>query len=151
MVFVTPWSVPQMLTFSSVMAARTAGDPAGVCVATIAGRIVNYNATFAEMVGYANEELKDRELRDVLERAAALDEIRRKLEDTPTVRGQEIELRISTMPTALSEARIVLYLAAFFGVSGIWRRGSICVSGNRNFRISNPSLGSLMLPPSVPR
>lgn len=68
-------------------------NAAGVCLATFAGRIINCNATFADMVGYSMAELTNRELRDVFERPAALDEIRRSLEGTPTVRGVEIEMR----------------------------------------------------------
>jgi diguanylate cyclase (GGDEF)-like protein/PAS domain S-box-containing protein len=68
-------------------------NAAGVCVATISGRIINCNATFADMVGYAADELKNRELRDVFERAAAVEDIRRQLDETPTVRGLEIEMR----------------------------------------------------------
>lgn len=68
-------------------------NAAGVCLATISGRIINCNATFADMVGYSVDELKDRQLGDVLERASAVEEIRHQLEDTPTVRGLEIELR----------------------------------------------------------
>ena len=68
-------------------------NAAGVCLATISGRIINCNATFAGLVGYAADELKNRELRDVFERAAAVEDIRRQLEETPTVRGLEIEMR----------------------------------------------------------
>ncbi|HEX9493637.1 MAG TPA: diguanylate cyclase, partial [Thermoanaerobaculia bacterium] len=68
-------------------------NAAGVCLVTISGRIINCNATFADMVGYAADELKNRELRDVFERAAAVEDIRRRLEETPTVRGLEIEMR----------------------------------------------------------
>ena len=68
-------------------------NAAGVCLATISGRIIDCNATFADMVGYAADELKNRELRDVFERAPAVEEIRRQLDETPTVRGLEIEMR----------------------------------------------------------
>src|SRR5207245_7504975 len=68
-------------------------NAAGVCLLTISGRIVNCNATFAEMVGYAPEEMKNRDLHDVLERAAALEDIRRQLNETPTIRGLEIVMR----------------------------------------------------------
>ena len=68
-------------------------NAAGVCLTTIFGRILNCNATFAEMVGYSAEELKNRELRDVFERPAAVDEIRQQLDGTPTLRGVEIEMR----------------------------------------------------------
>jgi len=68
-------------------------NAAGVCLATIAGRIIDCNATFAEMVGYAVDELTNRELRDVFERVFATEEIWRQLEETPTVRGLEIDLR----------------------------------------------------------
>src|SRR5712691_6153328 len=61
-------------------------NAAGVCLATISGRILNCNATFADMVGYAADELKNRELRDVFfEGAAAVEDIRRQLDETPTV------------------------------------------------------------------
>ncbi len=68
-------------------------NAAGVCLATVSGRILSCNATFAGMAGSSVDELKNRELSDVLERASAVEEIRRRLEDTPTVRGLEIELR----------------------------------------------------------
>ncbi|MGZ8850194.1 MAG: EAL domain-containing protein [Thermoanaerobaculia bacterium] len=68
-------------------------NAAGVCLATISGRIIDCNATFADMVGYGADELKNRELRDVFERAPAVEEIRRQLDETPTVRGLEIEMR----------------------------------------------------------
>lgn len=68
-------------------------NAAGVCVATISGRIINCNATFAEMVGSGADELKNRELRDLFARDGVMENIRRQLEQTPTVRGLEIELR----------------------------------------------------------
>jgi len=68
-------------------------NAAGVCLATISGRIIDCNATFADMVGYAVDELTNRQLRDVFERASAAEEIRRQLDETPTLRGLEIELR----------------------------------------------------------
>ncbi|GAC1436008.1 MAG: hypothetical protein NVSMB68_08140 [Thermoanaerobaculia bacterium] len=68
-------------------------NAAGVCLATLSGRIIDCNATFADMVGYAEDELTNRELRDVCERPSAVEEIRRQLDGTPTVRGLEIEMR----------------------------------------------------------
>ena len=68
-------------------------NAAGVCLATISGRIVDCNATFADLVGYEVDELRDRDLRDVFKRVSAVDEIRRRLETTPTVRGVEIDMR----------------------------------------------------------
>jgi diguanylate cyclase (GGDEF)-like protein/PAS domain S-box-containing protein len=68
-------------------------NAAGVCLATTSGRIIDCNATFAEMVGGAVDDLAGRELRDLFGRLSAVDEIRRHLADTPTVRGLEIELR----------------------------------------------------------
>ncbi len=68
-------------------------NAAGVCLATISGRIIDCNSTFAEMVGYAVDELTNRELGDVFERVSAAEEIRRQLDETPTLRGLEIELR----------------------------------------------------------
>lgn len=68
-------------------------NAAGVCVASIAGRLINCNSTFAEMVGYTPEDLKNREFRDVFERAGAVDEIWQQFDATPTMRGREIELR----------------------------------------------------------
>ena len=68
-------------------------NAAGVCLATISGRIINCNATFAEMVGYAADELENRGLADVFGRADAVEDIRRQLDETPTVRGLEIEMR----------------------------------------------------------
>jgi diguanylate cyclase (GGDEF)-like protein/PAS domain S-box-containing protein len=68
-------------------------NAAGVCLATISGRIIDCNATFADMVGYGVDELANRELHDVLERTSAMEEIRKRLDETPTVRGLEIEMR----------------------------------------------------------
>ncbi len=68
-------------------------NAAGVCLATISGRIINCNSTFAEMVGYAIDELTNRELQDLFERVSVVEEIRRHLHETPTLRGLEIELR----------------------------------------------------------
>ena len=68
-------------------------NAAGVCLATISGRIVDCNATFADLVGYEVDELRNRDLRDVFKRVSAVDEIRRRLETTPTVRGVEIDMR----------------------------------------------------------
>ncbi len=68
-------------------------NAAGVCLATIDGRIIGCNATFGDMVGYPVDELKNRHLGDLLVGASALEEIRHRLEDIPTVRGVEIELR----------------------------------------------------------
>ncbi len=68
-------------------------NAAGVCVATIAGRVVDCNSTFAEMVGYSADELTNHNLDDVFARAGAAEKIRRNLDDTPTLRGLEIELK----------------------------------------------------------
>ncbi|HET7711607.1 MAG TPA: PAS domain-containing protein, partial [Thermoanaerobaculia bacterium] len=68
-------------------------NAAGVCLATASGKILDCNATFAEMVGYPVEELTKRELGDVFQRPAAVEEIRRHLDGTPTVRGLEIEMK----------------------------------------------------------
>ncbi|HUJ13517.1 MAG TPA: EAL domain-containing protein [Thermoanaerobaculia bacterium] len=68
-------------------------NAAGVCLATVAGRIVDCNATFGEIIGYAPDELSNRELHDLLQRPEALDEVRAKLEHTPTLRGVEFEMR----------------------------------------------------------
>ncbi len=68
-------------------------NAAGVCLATISGRIISCNATFADMVGYGVNELAGRDLRDVFERTSAVEDIRRRLEETPTVRGLEMEMR----------------------------------------------------------
>ena len=68
-------------------------NAAGVCLTTVAGRIVDCNATFAAMAGYEMEELKDRELATVLERATAVEEMRLQLEQSATVRGLEIEIK----------------------------------------------------------
>ncbi|HUP46530.1 MAG TPA: EAL domain-containing protein, partial [Thermoanaerobaculia bacterium] len=68
-------------------------NAAGVCLAAISGRIIDCNATLAGMVGYAPEELRNRDLGDLFERAAAMDEIRGRLDETPAVRGLEIEMR----------------------------------------------------------
>jgi diguanylate cyclase (GGDEF)-like protein/PAS domain S-box-containing protein len=70
-------------------------NAAGVCLATASGQILDCNATFADMVGYPVEELTKRELGDVFQRPAAVDEIRRHLDGTPTVRGLEIEMKRS--------------------------------------------------------
>jgi len=68
-------------------------NAAGVCLATISGRIINCNATFAGMVGRTTDELTNSELRDVFERTSAVEDMRRRLDDTPTVRGLEIVMR----------------------------------------------------------
>ncbi|HEX9160226.1 MAG TPA: EAL domain-containing protein [Thermoanaerobaculia bacterium] len=68
-------------------------NAAGVCLATISGHIINCNPTFADMVGLRVDELANRDLRDVFARASAVEEIRNRLEETPTVRGVEIEMR----------------------------------------------------------
>jgi diguanylate cyclase (GGDEF)-like protein/PAS domain S-box-containing protein len=68
-------------------------NAAGVCLASVSGRIISSNATFAAMVGHEAEELAGRDLGEVLDRASALEEIQRRLDETPTVRGLEIELR----------------------------------------------------------
>ena len=68
-------------------------NAAGVCLATSAGRIIDSNATFADMVGYSISELADRDLHDVFERSSAVEQIRRDLDETPTVRGVEISMR----------------------------------------------------------
>ncbi|HKB80028.1 MAG TPA: EAL domain-containing protein [Thermoanaerobaculia bacterium] len=68
-------------------------NAAGVCLMTITGRIINCNITFAETAGVPVDEMKNRELRELCDRPAALEEMRRQLEATPTVRGLEIALR----------------------------------------------------------
>lgn len=68
-------------------------NAAGVCLATTGGRILSCNAAFATMIGCAPDELKNGELRDVLQGRTGMDEIQRKLEQTATVRGLELELR----------------------------------------------------------
>ncbi|HVS30060.1 MAG TPA: EAL domain-containing protein [Thermoanaerobaculia bacterium] len=68
-------------------------NAAGVCLATLSGRIIDCNATFAEMTGYEADQLRNRNLGEVLARTAAVEEIRRHLDETPTVRGLEIEMR----------------------------------------------------------
>jgi diguanylate cyclase (GGDEF)-like protein/PAS domain S-box-containing protein len=68
-------------------------NAAGVCLATATGQIIDCNSTFAGMVGLDIEALRNRELREFFDRAGAFDEIRRQLDDTPTMRGVEIELR----------------------------------------------------------
>ncbi len=68
-------------------------NAAGVCLATFAGRIIDCNSTFAEMTGYPIGELTGRDLGEVFDRASDSEEIRRRLEATPTVRGMEIDLR----------------------------------------------------------
>ena len=68
-------------------------NAAGVCLAEISGRLISCNATFAGMVGYTVEELADRQIRDVFERPSTLEDIRRRLAETPTVSGMEIDMR----------------------------------------------------------
>ena len=68
-------------------------NAAAVCLVTIHGRIIDCNATFGAMVGIQAEELRGRQLGDVLEDPSTLDDVRRRLDITPTVRGIEIEMR----------------------------------------------------------
>ena len=84
-------------------------NAAGVCLAAVAGPIIDSNATFAAMVGSDMEQMKKRDLRDVFDRSATLDEILHKLEDTPTLRGEEIELRHAdgTRVSALANLSLV--------------------------------------------
>jgi diguanylate cyclase (GGDEF)-like protein/PAS domain S-box-containing protein len=67
-------------------------NAAGVCLASLAGRIVDCNATFAEMAGTTADELTHRELHELLASRSALEAIRLRLEETPTLRGLELEL-----------------------------------------------------------
>ncbi len=83
-------------------------NAAGVCLSTLSGRVIDCNATFAEMVGYTVEELTNRELGDVLRRVSALEDIRRLLGETPTVRGLEIELRHRSGERVLALANVSL-------------------------------------------
>ncbi|HVF41240.1 MAG TPA: diguanylate cyclase, partial [Gemmatimonadaceae bacterium] len=68
-------------------------NAAGVCVATVSGRILNCNATFAEMVGRTADELKNCMVQDIFGPDDAAEAIQRQLATTPAVRGLEIELR----------------------------------------------------------
>lgn len=68
-------------------------NAAGVCLSTILGRIIDCNATFAEMLGYSPDELTNRNLGELFERRGASEEILRRLADSPTLRGVEVELR----------------------------------------------------------
>ncbi|HEU4521933.1 MAG TPA: EAL domain-containing protein [Thermoanaerobaculia bacterium] len=68
-------------------------NAAGVCLATIGGLIIDCNTTFAEMIGVAPDALRNRDLREVFDRASALEEMRVRLDEAPTLRGLEIELR----------------------------------------------------------
>ena len=69
-------------------------NAAGVCLARVSGRIVDCNATFAALVGYVPEELKKRDLSDIFDRSdAVIDDVRKGLGETPTVRGMEIVAR----------------------------------------------------------
>jgi diguanylate cyclase (GGDEF)-like protein/PAS domain S-box-containing protein len=68
-------------------------NAAGVCLATADGRIIECNATFADMVGYGVDELKQNHLRDVFERPSGVEDIQLQLAETPTVRGLEIEMK----------------------------------------------------------
>jgi diguanylate cyclase (GGDEF)-like protein/PAS domain S-box-containing protein len=68
-------------------------NAAGVCLAAMSGRIIDCNATFAELVGHTLDALPNRELGELFDRSSAVEEIQRRLEETPAVRGLEIELR----------------------------------------------------------
>jgi diguanylate cyclase (GGDEF)-like protein/PAS domain S-box-containing protein len=68
-------------------------NAAGVLLATIDGRIVDCNATFAEMLGDREDGLSGRNISELCLRAGATEEIRARLEQTPTIRGIEIPMR----------------------------------------------------------
>jgi len=69
-------------------------NAAGVCLTSSDGRIIDCNATFAAMIGYSQDELKNRDLHDFLERGReAVEDIRNRLSEASTVRGLEIPVR----------------------------------------------------------
>lgn len=68
-------------------------NAAGVCLTTVAGRVVDCNATFAEMVGYSAAELRGCDFVDLFERRGAFQEIVDRLDRTPTLKGVEVDLR----------------------------------------------------------
>jgi diguanylate cyclase (GGDEF)-like protein/PAS domain S-box-containing protein len=68
-------------------------NAAGVCLMSMSGRIMESNATFADMTGYSVDELIRHKTADVFEDPAAIENLRLRLDDTPTLRGLEIALR----------------------------------------------------------
>jgi diguanylate cyclase (GGDEF)-like protein/PAS domain S-box-containing protein len=67
-------------------------NAAGVCLTTLNGSILDCNATFAEMAGFAASELTGRDLQDLFEHSSTATDIAQLLGETPTLRGKEIEL-----------------------------------------------------------
>ena len=68
-------------------------NAAGVCLTTTGGEIVDCNATFAEMLGYTADELTFRSTDLLFERDSVSRELLERLDQTPTLRGIEIDLR----------------------------------------------------------
>jgi diguanylate cyclase (GGDEF)-like protein/PAS domain S-box-containing protein len=68
-------------------------NAAGVCLTTVSGRIVDCNATFAQMLGYSVAEVRSLEMGELFERRGALQEILDRLDRTPTLKGVEVDLR----------------------------------------------------------
>ena len=68
-------------------------NAAGVCLMSMSGRILDCNATFADMAGYSVDELIKHKTADVFEDPSAVENLRRRLDDTSTLRGLEIALR----------------------------------------------------------
>jgi diguanylate cyclase (GGDEF)-like protein/PAS domain S-box-containing protein len=70
-------------------------NAAGVCVTTMHGRIIDCNATFADLVGDSPDDLTRRSLRDVFARSEEWETIVQRLAVSPVIRGAETELRRS--------------------------------------------------------
>jgi diguanylate cyclase (GGDEF)-like protein/PAS domain S-box-containing protein len=68
-------------------------NAAGVCLITVGGTIVDCNATFAAMVDHSAHDLHGRELAAILSDSTALEAMHAQLEESPTVRGVELEMR----------------------------------------------------------
>jgi diguanylate cyclase (GGDEF)-like protein/PAS domain S-box-containing protein len=68
-------------------------NAAGVCVTTEEGTIIECNATFAEMLGYARLELTGMHIRDLHVRPLEHDELMLLLHDALTLNSVEVELK----------------------------------------------------------
>lgn len=68
-------------------------NAAGVCVADRSWRVLDCNSTFADLVGAPTADLEGHNLREFFENFGEAEEVRRKLDDTPTLRGEDFKLR----------------------------------------------------------
>ena len=68
-------------------------NAAGVCVTTMAGEIIDCNATFGAMVGSRPDDLTHRDLAILFDQPSVWEDILRRLADEPVIKGAEAELR----------------------------------------------------------